>query len=212
MKKTLRYTGALFLAAITVVLLLGVLKLSESPKKIDDDILTVRQINVAMPPPPPPPPPLQQPKTNNVSLDLDISGEGQNLAISFNKNLALAEFEVEKPPIEQLTQPDWSIDWQQDWKSFGLDQLDQPPQLLTPIRIRFPRNLYQRGVERALAKLHIVIDEHGKVLLKAITHLDHPELRASLKQAVQQARFSAPTKSGQPVKAEFIWPLELKHS
>ncbi|GAA6153622.1 hypothetical protein NBRC116587_30440 [Pseudoteredinibacter isoporae] len=172
----------------------------------------VRQITVTLPPPPPPP--AQQHTQDSHSVeDLDFTFQTKGLTLKTStQQVKVNEMRIEKPPINQLTQLNLSLDWSPDWQAFGLEQLDHRPQLLTPIRVSFPHRLYQRGVNRAQVKLLVMIDEQGQVHLQKITQLKYPELKPSLKHAISQARFTPPKVDGKLVKAEFIWPLELEHS
>lgn len=203
---------SIVLAAACLTVLLTVIQLSKSTHSQTKEDLVVRQVNVALPPPPPPPAQEQQ-QVNNSGVDIDFSFNAQGLALKMaEQNVKVREIKVEKPPIDRLTQVNLNIDWTPDWQAFGLDQLDQRPQLLTPIRVSFPHRLYQRGVNKALVKLLVMIDEQGQVHLQQITQLKYPELKPSLQQAISQARFTPPKMDGKLVKAEFIWPLELEHS
>jgi len=203
---------SIVLAAACLTVLLTVIQLSKSTHSQTKEDLVVRQVSVALPPPPPPPAQEQQ-QVNNSGVDIDFSFNAQGLALKMaEKNVKVREIKVEKPPIDSLTQVNLNIDWTPDWQAFGLDQLDQRPQLLTPIRVSFPHRLYQRGVNKALVKLLVMIDEQGQVHLQQITQLKYPELKPSLQQAISQARFTPPKMDGKLVKAEFIWPLELEHS
>ena len=207
-----RLTACLLAVAITVALL-AILKLSElDPTAHRERDIIVRKVDVAMPPPPPPPPPLQQPTVTSNSLNLDVSGSGQAAPLNLSKSRAQADIHVEAPPVDALNNVDWNLDWDQDWNVFGLGELDQKPKLLTPIKINFPNSLKRRGIRKATVKLHVVIDESGRVTLKGIRHIDYPELRSGIHRVVRQARFTAPTKGGQPVRAEFVWPLELTNT
>lgn len=124
----------------------------------------------------------------------------------------MIQAKLPKPPSDSLTKPNWDVDWSQDWQAFGLGELDKTPRLLTPIRVDFPDSLKHRGINKSKVKLHVMIDEQGKVHLKNIVNIDNPELKPGIQQAVRQARFTIPQKSGQAVKAEFIWPLEVESS
>ncbi|MCV6621873.1 MAG: hypothetical protein OIF51_09010 [Cellvibrionaceae bacterium] len=203
---------SIVLATACLTVLLTVIQLSKSTHSQTKEDLVVRQVSVALPPPPPPPAQEQQ-QVNNSGVDIDFSFNAQGLALKMaEQNVKVREIKVEKPPIDSLTQVNLNIDWTPDWQAFGLDQLDQRPQLLTPIRVSFPHRLYQRGVNKALVKLLVMIDEQGQVHLQQITQLKYPELKPSLQQAISQARFTPPKMDGKLVKAEFIWPLELEHS
>lgn len=203
---------AMLLAGLSLAALLALLQLSKSAKTPEKQDWVVRQISVALPPPPPPPA-QEQSQDSSSSADLDFSFQAEALALKVSKqHVKVKEITVEKPPIDSLTQVNLNIDWTPDWQAFGLEQLDQRPQLLTPIRVSFPHRLYQRGVNKALVKLLVMIDEQGQVHLQKITQLKYPELKPSLKQAISQARFTPPKVDGKLVKAEFIWPLALEHS
>lgn len=206
-----RFT-AMALALFFTALLLGLLKLSESEIQTQQETLLVRKIDVAAPPPPPPSPPVEQADDSSIALDLNLSGNSPAMAVSFKQSKTMTQATLAKPPSDSLTQPNWDINWTQDWQAFGLGELDKVPQLLTPIRVDFPDALKHRGINKSSAKLHVMIDEQGQVHLKGISYIDNPELKPGIKQAVRQARFTIPRKSGQAVKAEFIWPMEIEPS
>lgn len=210
MSPLLRYAVALTLAGLSIGVLLVVLILTEDTAEKPEKKWLVREIAAAPPPPPPPPPAPQQPQQDDViSLDIDVGEAGQALAIT------VARAKVDDISVEPVLESpsfdatNWAFDWQQNLKTFGLGDLDTIPRLLTAPRLKFPDSLYRRGVSQARAKLHVLIDEQGRVVLKSIKYLQYPELKQGVLRAVRMARFTAPRKDGQPARAEFIWPVEL---
>jgi hypothetical protein len=72
--------------------------------------------------------------------------------------------------------------------------------------------MQRAGVKKFKVKLHVVIDIHGKVHLKNIQENPYPELNIAIRKLAKKAIFSAPSRQGKNVQAEFIWPLMLKES
>lgn len=163
---------------------------------------------------PPPPPPQQQLVTaqqepQSPKLDLTVSGEGPSLTLS-DVNVALPKPSL-KGNEEGLESLVFSFEQGPvDIPSFGLDDLDDLPRLLTPLKIKFTSAMRRSGVKEVAVKLHVVIDEKGVVLLQGIKSNPHPELNSSLRKMVRSARFTSPERFGKKVRAEFIWPLVLK--
>jgi len=166
-----------------------------------EDTIEVREINISLPPPPPPAPPVQQ-QVVETTLTIEIEGTGASLP----------KIEV-KQPIDPI-KPDAptlnsnNIKWQEiemDWDAFDLNQLDELPKLLTSLQVTLPKSLSRKGVKKVLIKLDIIIDTSGKPTLINIIENPYSELSPSIQKLVNNARFSAPTKDNEPVKARFIW-------
>ncbi|WP_416305430.1 hypothetical protein [Neptunicella sp. SCSIO 80796] len=169
--------------------------------------LTIREIAISTPPPPPPPPQVQQTQTNQ-NLTVQVQGQGAQMQVI---DIPQPDIKVELPDDPQITssQPQWqslTIDWQ----AFELNDLDSFPNLLTPLRVKLPVSLSRRGVNKVLIKLDVVIDIDGQIKLLDIVENPYPELNSEINKMVRNSRFSPPQKDGAPVRARFIWPIEIK--
>lgn len=175
---------------------------SESPKKVE-----LREVALVLPPPQPPPPPPEQQQLVETPVPLQIQGAGSPVPIIE----VVQKLDPIKPeiPVFKTENTQWqSLDV--DWNALDLNQLDDFPSLLTPLRISFPKSLSRRGITRVLVKLDVVIDEQGQVTLVDIVQNPHPELNTEIHKLVRNSRFSAPKKDNQAVRARFIWPVEIE--
>lgn len=208
MASTQRLFLSTILAVISIVALLLLLQLSVSATPDRKPDIIIRNIDVALPKPPPPVSPPQRSTSKSV-FNFEGSANGISLMLDSDIQNVVTESTLEPPPIAALKPQNWDFKWSQNWQSFSIADLDRPPQLLTPLRVKFPDSLYKRGINSANASLHVLIDEKGRVILKSIKHLQYPELKLGLLSAIKMARFSPPSKDQKAVRAEFIWPVEL---
>lgn len=169
--------------------------------------LTVRQVELTVLPPPPPPPPKIEQAVDAPPLAITVAGAGAALPITLDLSTPQLDTVLEAPALTQM-EPQWQ-NVEVDWQAVSLESLDALPSLLTPVRVVFPKSLQRQGVKRVLVKLDIVIDEQGYVTLVDVAENPYPELKPQLDVLVKNSRFSAPTQHNQPVKARFIWPIEL---
>lgn len=203
-----RLSIALLLSTGLISVITSILSIQDLENNANSDTFIIRRIDVALPPPVAPPTPAH-PKSTDVNLNLSNTSDG--VAMKLELGTIKTEELLAPPEALQslLSNNDWEFKWAQDWKALGIAELDSPPQVLSPIRAKFPKALLARGINRAMVKLHIVIDELGRAHLKSIHQNPYPELQATIQDTVRQVRFTIPNKNGAPVKAEFIWPVEL---
>ncbi|PIE37403.1 MAG: hypothetical protein CSA53_06355 [Gammaproteobacteria bacterium] len=211
MTSPLRTALAVVFAVVFLGLLLGLLAASQfGMQSLTKDKVIVREVALAAPPPPPPPPPVTKSESYSTSaLHIDAGSEGGELQIVLGKAKVDALPEPVRPQLKHFQASDWEFDWSAELQTFGLGELDTRPRLLVPLRVAFPDSLQRRAIKKASAKLHVVIDEKGEVTLKAIKYLQYPELKPGVLAAIRMARFTAPSKDGKAVRAEFLWPVEL---
>lgn len=204
-----RHALAFGLSLILVASLLSLLMLKSDPMNLVTSEITIREVAIASAPPPPPA--LQKQQEQQVDLLLDVSGEGAAMVVS------QAEFQetIENIELENIDMQNFSaaldLKLNVDWSAFTLDQLDANPVLLTELQARFPRKMSDRGINAAVVKLDIFIDERGQPSLVSITQNDFPELEEQIRSIVKRARFTIPKHDGIAVRARFIWPVEFKH-
>lgn len=177
-------------------------------KKQQSDTVTVRQVTtVSVPPPPPPPSPPTQVINSSPVVSLQVQGQG---AVLQKMDIDIPPIEVTKP--QEMVIENVNTQWQSlevNWNAFELDALDGLPTLLTPLRVTFPKSLSRRGVNKALIKLDVMIDENGQVTLIEVTSNPYPELVSEIQKLVRNSRFSPPQKDNEPARARFIWPIEI---
>lgn len=201
-------TAPMLLSLAVMVFALAVLWLGHWVGVTAPEKVTIREIAVMQPPPPPPPPPAVQEPRVESSIALQTEGNGPALKIVQPDRQPIKIAKPDTPAIK-TAQPRWQS-LEVNWDAFGLNELDKLPTLLTPLRIAFPKSLSRRGIDSALIKLDILIDEHGQVSLIDVVENPYPELKPEIDNMVRNSRFTTPEKGGEKVRARFIWPVEIK--
>ncbi|KXI27707.1 energy transducer TonB [Paraglaciecola hydrolytica] len=200
---------SLLLSSSMLLMALVILGLSHWLKTQTSPTLLVREVStLSLPPPPPPPVPRQQQSADNAAVSLQVEGQGA----------VLQKIEIDMPPLDLYKPQEMLIDpmttqWQSlevNWDAFELDALDSLPTLLTPLRVTLPKSLSRQGIDTALIKLDVMIDEGGQVTLIEIASNPYPELAGEIQKLVRTSRFSPPQKDHEPARARFIWPIEIK--
>ncbi|MBT1443777.1 energy transducer TonB [Shewanella sp. JM162201] len=172
--------------------------------------LMVREVTTVSLPPPPPPASMQA-QMPETPIAVAVEGAGAAMELSLEVPTP-APLNIRAPePVLKITD-NFEADLSVDWQAFGLDELDGLPSLLTQVKTAFPAALARKGVERAVVRLDVFIDESGKPTLVAIADNPHPELDDAINKLLRGSRFSPPTRGGVAVKARFIWPVEFKKS
>ena len=210
-KKLNRFHIFAFVASssLMVLALLGILASNWFANEYEPKVM-VRKVTQAYTPPPPPPKPVSRPITEaQPTIDLNTAGEGPSLDVS--KLTIKQDFDpMLSPPDLNHAPNDLNLDLAIDWQAFGLGELDSVPVLLTQIKAIFPRSLARKGIKKAKVALDVFIDEQGSITLIGIKEMPYKELLDSIHKIIRNSRFSVPTKSGQAVRARFIWPVEFK--
>lgn len=203
----------MLLSLAIVTALMAVLILNNRGELVAPDKLMVRPLEIiaALPPPPPPPSASKVTPQPAPQLDLRLKGAGASLALS-PLQLKLPAPKLMAPDIKHLMPEFERTKLTIDLSGFALNELDGQPRLITPLHIEFTPAMKRAGVKNIAVKLHVVIDQNGRVHLKAIKNNPYPKLNFSLKQLTMKARFTPPKRHDKSVKAEFIWPLILKES
>ena len=201
--------SAFLLSGGVMAVSLGVLTLGYYLNDDSGPELEIRKMDIAIAQPPPPPPPQSQQVTEQADVNMQVEGAGAPVSMADIK--VDPEIEIDKPerPDVAMAQPDWSAP-EVDWDAYGLSELDGRPTLLTPVKIRFPKQLKRRGVERVVVKLGGMIDEKGDVTLISIVDNPHHELNREIQRFVKGSKFTAPHKADEAVRARFIWPVEIE--
>lgn len=196
------------LSLLVLASVLALLWLGQLAERVIDDKIIVREIAlVALPPPPPPS--VTQAESAEPMQSLVVEGAGATIqAIDIKIESKLTLLKPETPNVK-ATAPTWQP-MTVNWDAFSLDQLDDLPRLLTPVKARMPKSLTRQGVSQFIVKLDVFIDENGKVTLINVVENPYNELKPEIDRIVKQSRFSSPKKAGETVRARFIWPIEFK--
>ena len=199
----------IFSVLLTFALLLLILAAKISPMQ-EPETLVIRNVDVAAPPPPEPPPLIvqqQQSASPNPSMDLMGVGDGPTLSYASNPRLTLDNLiRIEKPEFDKNAL-DFSSNLSVDFPLIEVKELDSIPRLLSNNRIAFPRQMRERGIDRVTTKVEIIIDQQGKAYVKKIVDAVYPEMVEVIRKAINDSRFTIPTKNGRPVQAIYLYTL-----
>lgn len=208
---TLWWKFAFRLMSVALVLLLTSILILNNRQSLDepDTVILHSSISSVQMPPPEPPAEMVEQQQTAPKLDVTIAGDGPTLKLSklntpsMKPNLSVKKTQLSAPAIAEQSM-------QFDTSSFGLSDLDSLPRPLTPLQITFTPEMKRRGVKKVKVKLHVQIDTFGRVVLKSVKENPYPDLNKALAAMVRSVKFTPPKRHGKAVKAEFIWPLELK--
>lgn len=196
-------------ALLTCALILLIAFAKISPVR-EPDVVTVRQVDVAAPLPPEPPPPIVQERQSaspNPTINLMGVGDGASLAYAENPQLTLDNLmRIERPDFDKNAF-DLSSNLSVDFPLIEVKELDSIPRLLSNNRILFPRHLREQGIDRVTTKVEIIIDQQGKAYVKKIIDPVYPEMVEVIRKAINDSRFTTPTKNGRPVQAIYLYTL-----
>ena len=208
-KKTTAFASqarALVLSVAILGLALAILWLGNSLKDAPGDTLIVREVTLAAPPPPPPPA-LEQPVVD-TPITLQVQGAGPALQVL---NIQQQEIKIQKPdaPSLQSEQPQWEA-LEVNWDAFSLDDLDNMPTLLTPLRITLPKSITRQGITEVMVAADIIVHENGRVELIQVTQNPYPELKPEIDKLIRSSRFTPPKKGDDNVRVKFNWPIRIR--
>jgi len=200
---------ASLLAILIVIAALSIVHLVRWLNDNADQQVTVRTVETAvLAPPPPPPPPTEQPPIETPTIAINQQGTG----VAMQLDLVKPEIEQTQKQLEIDFEPktiDWSKSLSVDWSAFNLDQLDGLPQLLSKVKFDIPAQLKRQNIRKFEIALNVLIDENGRVKLINIKENPYPIFAKEISRFVKRSKFSIPTKNGAPVRAKFIWPIEV---
>ena len=176
-------------------------------KNASPTTVTVRTVALSTPPPPPPPPPSVQQPMVDTPITLHVQGAGPVLQML---DVQQQKIDIQRPdaPALHTAQPQWK-NLEVNWDTFSLDDLDDVPTLLTPLRTHLPKSITRLGINEVIVQLHIVVDENGKVELIKVVSNPYPELKPQIDQLVRSSRFTPPKKGNENVRVEFNWPIKI---
>lgn len=201
---------ALSFFAVSLLFILMLLYEARGLGKPDEEV-TVRNIELTLPPPPEPEPPLRtrQPESEALTPSIDLIGAGEGPALSYSDNPKLAMLSLQK--VQKPEFDTESLDLRKtlsvDFPIFEVQELDKAPRLISNNRISFPNELARRGINRIETQVEIIIDQHGKAFVRKIIEPGYPEMIEVIRKAINDSRFTVPTKDGLPVQAVYLYTL-----
>lgn len=197
---------SLVLTGLLVLLLL----FNKNADFLQKESVTVRSVDLTLPPPPQPPPepkPRAETKAEAPSIDLMGAGGGPSLSYSDNPRLSTLSIEQIEQPKVDLGAIDFDRSLSVNFPLLEVRELDQVPRLVSTNRISFPREMRRRGINRIATKVEIIIDQNGKAFVKKIVDPVYPEMIDIIRKAINDSRFTVPRKNGKPVQAVYLYNL-----
>jgi periplasmic protein TonB len=202
---------AFLYALILVVVMFVTLPFTEYLSDIGKNQMTIRRVDLTIPPPPPSDfdkePPLEQPKSENAApkfqeapAPLDLS----QLEMALNPGLGDAMAGAFAIPGFDL-QPNAAL---ADLEIFELSDLDQVPRLKKGVKPRYPKELLSERVG-GLVRLKVLLDVNGHVRVLEVMESDRKEFETPAIEAAEQFLYDAPTRDGKPVNTQFILPIRF---
>lgn len=194
---------------VAFVMLISLFFNREATNKSEE--MTIRKIDVALPPPPPPEMPnIQSSSSDSATPTIDLLGQPSTASFAFSKKTQLPLDLIERieNPKFDVSKLDLSQTLALDFPVVEVKQLDSIPKAISTVSIRYPRSLVKKGIKRVDTQVELIIDQQGRAYIKKITDAVHPELIPSIRKWVENVRFSIPTKNGRPVQA--IYPYTIR--
>lgn len=93
---------------------------------------------------------------------------------------------------------------------YSTSELDGIPRLLRHGSASFPSSLSRQGITRGTVILEVELSTSGSVSIRRVVSSTHQDLVSAARRVASGARFTAPLKSGQPVKAIMHWPIVIQ--
>lgn len=93
---------------------------------------------------------------------------------------------------------------------YSISELDGKPRLLRHGSAVFPSSLARKGVTSGTVTFEVELSTSGSVSIRRVVSSSHPELVSPARRVAASARFTAPTRDGQRVKAVMRWPITIR--
>ena len=180
--------------------------LGHSIKQAPVPKVIIREVTLITTPPPSPPAAVQK-TVIDTPISIQVQGAGPVMQMIYIAQ-KITITKPDMPPIV-MTESKWQT-LEINWDAFELNELDGLPTLLTPLAIKFPKSLRRQGIKSVLVKLEVMIDEQGRLSLIKLVENPYRELNSEIQRLIRVSRFTAPKKDNSPVRARFVWPLEIK--
>lgn len=189
-----------------------------SNKKIEAFIeVKTRTIETTQKKIPPPKPVVKKSSTKSESksikaLSLKMVTPIKNIAFKTSNTLTIsynlaATSAGEKLGKESLLD---GLSFKDNTEVFGLKDLDSHPFALLKPDYKIPKSLVEQGMTDTTAYVHVIIHENGSVTFVDYEYVEFEELKPTIQEIITKMRFNKPTRNGQPVKGQFLLPLNLE--
>ena len=201
------------MSILLVVLFTLAMLMLQSVGEKPADTVTVRKIDVALPPPPPPPPPLelQKPRTDVETQTMNIIGMGDGPTMKYSVKPEIGTENLKKidPPKFDPESLDIQKTLSVNFPLVDVEKLDNIPRAVASDSPKYPNSLINKGIRQVYAKVELIIDPKGKAYIKRIVDPVYPEMVEPIRHWVKGVRFTIPTKNGKPVQAMYPYTLHF---
>ncbi len=224
-------------AAATLLALLGLTRLLVPEVAVAD--LEVREVEIAAPSEPPPPPPAEPPpdvpppppaltELGAVADPTRVPVPEATVPLDFTLPVDPFFPDAEPAPLPQKPVARSAPPENRTARSsapptapppppppaaksqYDVGELDGKPRLLRHGKTSFPTSLARKGVASGTVLLEVELSTGGRVSVRSVLRASHPELVSAARRVAASARFTPPTRNGQPVKALMRWPITIK--
>jgi periplasmic protein TonB len=112
---------------------------------------------------------------------------------------------MEFTPAQKEGEP-VAVKMQRTVKFKAPDENQRPPQLKTPLKLRYPMAMKRRGIE-GTAMVSFVVDEKGRPRDIVVTEATNAEFAEAATEAISNLRYEPAVKDGKPVKTNMQQPV-----
>ncbi len=142
---------------------------------------------------------------------MDITAPVEN----FFTDLAPAPLPVEPEKVTPRTQPPVKLPTKTTpppvaKTHYNSNELDGIPRLLRHGSATFPSSLSDKGVKSGTVTFEVELSTTGSVSIRRVISSTHQELVEPARKVAASARFTAPKRNGQAVKAIMRWPIVIE--
>ena len=201
------------MSILLVVLFTLAMLMLQSVGEKPADTVTVRKIDVALPPPPPPPPPLElqkpRPDVETQTMNIIGMGDGPTMKYSVKPEIGTENLKKIDPPKFDPESLDIQKTLSVNFPLVDVEKLDNIPRAVASDSPKYPNSLINKGIRQVYAKVELIIDPKGKAYIKRIVDPVYPEMVEPIRHWVKGVRFTIPTKNGKPVQAMYPYTLHF---
>jgi len=199
------------LSGAFVALLIVIMLALQGGVDAPDKEITVRRVDVTLPPPPPPAPPIQIKKSvseaRTPSINVAGLGSGPEMHYSVKPEIGITDLTQIASPEFNMAMADMVSTLNVDFPVLEVKALDAVPRSVSSGTVRYPRSLSKRGIVNVETQVELIIDTQGNAYIKKIIDPVYPEMVDPIRQWVKNVQFTKPTKNGQPVQAVYVYSL-----
>lgn len=146
------------------------------------------------------------------ALSLRMVTPIKNIAFKTSNTLTISHNLATTSAGEKLGQKNLldGLSFKGNTEVFGLKDLDSHPFVLLKPDYKIPKSLIEQRMPDTTAYIYVIIHENGSVTFVDYEYVEFEELKPTIREIITKMRFNKPTRNGQPVKGQFLLPLNLE--